>query len=473
MASEESGFSKNYLHLRHEKAGFLDLINLLFYRKSKAEGVKFLDRPVQRKEEELEYRWVVFISIMLQKLLKAVEKPLAWIGDLVETWLNLSAYSNFFVFLWNFLQGKVKADKDSPTFLSIIGNLDKRVELDKSIRHKDVRYNSALSMMAAKASYENRAYIESVVTNRWKMEFLGSFDFWNEYQEKATTQAFMLRDPESELILVAFRGTETFDADAWSTDCDFSWYELHGMGKAHFGFLKALGLQPKTGWPKDLPTQQNRSLAYYHLRSHLKTILKENHRARVLITGHSLGGALAVLFPALLAFHGEEEVLERVEGVYTFGQPRVGDKEFGKCMEGVFRKFGIPYHRFVYCNDIVPRLPYDSSAFLFKHFGTCLYYNSFYQGKVVKEEPNKNYFSPLWAIPKIINAVWELVRSFIMPYMKGPEYKESSALLVLRFLGLVIAGIPAHSPQEYGNCTRLGSPDVYHPDTSSPNFHQT
>lgn len=155
--------------------------------------------------------------------------------------------------------------------------------------------------------------------------------------------------------------------------------------------------------------------------------------------------------------------MKRLEGVYTFGQPRVGDEKFGEFMKRELEKHSIKYYRFVYCNDMVPRLPYDDSTLMFKHFGTCLYFNSFYKGKVVVEEPNKNYFSPLSSIPKIINAAWELIRSFIIPYTKGPEYKEGFVLQVLRLIGLVIAGVPAHSPQDYVNATRLGSSTIYNP----------
>ena len=63
-------------------------------------------------------------------------------------------------------------DKNSANFLSFTGNLDVRVELDKNIKHGDSRYYAALAMMAAKASYENRAYLETTVRDQWKVREL-------------------------------------------------------------------------------------------------------------------------------------------------------------------------------------------------------------------------------------------------------------------------------------------------------------
>ncbi|KAK8693103.1 hypothetical protein V6N13_070699 [Hibiscus sabdariffa] len=43
-----------------------------------------------------------------------------------------------------------------------------------------------------------------------------------------------------------------------------------------------------------------------------------------------------------MALHGEMELPERLGGVFTFGQPQVGDSEFKKLMEeNVLDKYGV------------------------------------------------------------------------------------------------------------------------------------
>ncbi|XWS45267.1 hypothetical protein CRYUN_Cryun15aG0121800 [Craigia yunnanensis] len=334
------------------------------------------------------------------------------------------------------------------------------MDLDSNIIYADDKYHPALSIMACKAVYNNAAYTKAIVDGHWEMEHLRFKEYWNDFLRKADTQAFFFRDKsdDHDTIVVSFRGTEPFNADDWCSDVDFSWYEFPFIGKIHSGFLKALGMQKLVGWPKlVVPDITRRApLAYYDIRDTLKGLLSKNPNAKFIVTGHSLGGALAILFPAILFYHDDKLLLERMKGVYTFGQPRVGDEAFGNYMEKNLSKNGIQYYRYVYCNDIVPRIPFDG---MFKHFGTCVYYNSSYKAEIVDEVPYKNYFS-IWAIfPMLKNASYEVIRSFTITKKYGPDYKEGWLLFSARLMGLVVPGIPNHCPQDYVNSTSLGSPD--------------
>ncbi|KAL4582282.1 hypothetical protein LXL04_006826 [Taraxacum kok-saghyz] len=456
-------FCEDYLLLSPKDVGFLDLMKLLFSKR--IGNRKFIDCPDGTVEESFSHRLTIFISILAQKILHLVSKPLGGVGSAIEFVPNFFvANGGFLRLLLNLLSGKlVLPDSESPEFLSAIGNWDIRRDLATNIKPDDPRYTSALAVMAAKSAYENQAYIKETVEKIWKMEFLGFFDCWNDYEEDYTTQVFMWSDKtsDSELIGVSFRGTSPFNAKDWSSDVDLSWYHLPTIGKVHAGFLKALGLQKSKGWPKDIQKNEQKPYAYYKIRQILQERLDINPNAKFMVTGHSLGAALAIVFPAVLALHEDTNLLSKLEGLYTFGQPRVGDKRFGEYMKKMLVTYGSRYHRFVYCNDLVPRVPFDNSDLLFKHFGDCHYYDSFYKGQVLSEEPNKNYFSILAIIPMFVNATWELVRSFIINYQNGPEYSETFTCRGWRVIGLLIAGLPAHGPQDYVNLTRLGSPELF------------
>jgi triacylglycerol lipase len=98
-------------------------------------------------------------------------------------------------------------------------------------------------------------------------------------------------------------------------------------------------------------------------------IIDPHFQKDIWVTGHSLGGALAVMFVSMLA---EEDI--DVRGLYTFGAPRVGDKAFADIFNHKFievqchttnqDKLGISY-RVVNEGDLVPHLPPE--AFNFYH----------------------------------------------------------------------------------------------------------
>ncbi|MGH4026271.1 MAG: lipase family protein [Pseudonocardiaceae bacterium] len=83
------------------------------------------------------------------------------------------------------------------------------------------------------------------------------------------------------------------------------------------------------------------------------------------LSGHSLGGAMAVLMAMTLATE-HKEIWGKLRGVFTFGQPMVGDGIFAGFCKG---KLDSRLIRYIYCKDIVPHLPPDLSTGDFKHVG--------------------------------------------------------------------------------------------------------
>ncbi|KAL0077191.1 Alpha/Beta hydrolase protein [Phycomyces blakesleeanus] len=81
--------------------------------------------------------------------------------------------------------------------------------------------------------------------------------------------------------------------------------------------------------------------------------LRKPGKKRFYITGHSLGGALATTFLAKM-MQSESPLLEIFSGLYTYGQPRVGDAEFSRVFTPQMSS-KIFHH--AYNNDVVARIP--------------------------------------------------------------------------------------------------------------------
>jgi len=80
-----------------------------------------------------------------------------------------------------------------------------------------------------------------------------------------------------------------------------------------------------------------------------------NRKRRLWLTGHSLGGAMAILAGIRFSAFLETRIKEPVWGIYTFAAPRVGDLEF----ESVFMKSYLAERTFsfVHYNDVVTVVP--------------------------------------------------------------------------------------------------------------------
>ncbi|MBW2447911.1 MAG: lipase family protein [Deltaproteobacteria bacterium] len=68
------------------------------------------------------------------------------------------------------------------------------------------------------------------------------------------------------------------------------------------------------------------------------------------VTGHSLGGALASLFAAMMLEQGTP-----IDGLYTFGAPRVGNRRFRDQLND--RLSDRPHFRYANHHDLIPHLP--------------------------------------------------------------------------------------------------------------------
>ena len=176
--------------------------------------------------------------------------------------------------------------------------------------------------------------------------FTGAFDFF----DNQDTQGFVAESNDA--ILVAFRGTQPDRAMDWFVDAGAVHRKWdHDAGTVHTGFYDAL----HAVW--GVPLAKGEVLPRRLLNRGSKTIW---------ITGHSLGGALAELCAAQAVFVSKIDV----QGVYTFGQPRVGNKAFA---DAVGAKLGSGIFRFVNHRDIVPRVPLFSAQFC--HYGNQTFFD--------------------------------------------------------------------------------------------------
>jgi hypothetical protein len=127
--------------------------------------------------------------------------------------------------------------------------------------------------------------------------------------------------------VLAFRGSDPVTLPTWVTDVVVKLVERADyQGRVHLGFSSAL----KRTWGK------------------IERILEAAGERPLFLTGHSMGGALAVLTACRLARAGRPPV-----AVYTFGAPRVGDRAF--CAG-----YRVPTYRIVNRLDLVPEIPIAS-----------------------------------------------------------------------------------------------------------------
>lgn len=196
------------------------------------------------------------------------------------------------------------------------------------------------------------------------------------------TQVLVLE--EADHIIIAFRGTSNIRD--WITDAQFlrSLLVEEANGdrcEVHAGFLAAY------------------ESVIEELAAYLRKIVVGERK--VFVTGHSLGGALAIL--AALELKRQKFAIAQV---YTFGQPRVGNAAFKRLYEW---SLGDSTFRVVYQEDIVARVPHLPTWHdPYRHVGTEIFLSAF--GELVVAPS-------LWHL--LVSDAWGIYRAFIISKFTG------------------------------------------------------
>lgn len=157
-----------------------------------------------------------------------------------------------------------------------------------------------------------------------------------------------------EEYVLAFRGTEPDEISDVLADLK-AWPE----GAMTYGMVHA-------GFKDEVDKLWEDLVAHYEKH---QRVAGKGYR-RFMITGHSLGAAMATVATSRF------EEFTNVHQLTTFGSPRVGTRSF-------VRAIHTPHYRFVNNNDIVCRVPLALMGY--KHHGTLQYIN--FYGNIRKLTP--------------------------------------------------------------------------------------
>ncbi|EDQ87174.1 uncharacterized protein MONBRDRAFT_38123 [Monosiga brevicollis MX1] len=177
------------------------------------------------------------------------------------------------------------------------------------------------------------------------------------HASETDTNGYIGIDEAGKRIIVAFQGTH--DLTQWIDDLDFFKADLQYPGassdvKVHSGFYKA----------------------YRQVKQNVDQVVNQtlfnNPEYTILVTGHSLGAALAAMCSLDLSIgHPQARILH-----YTYGQPRVGNQAFAQFYES----HNLAQHyRMTHNEDPVPHLPLESMGFY--HISTEVYYGEKFEGQ--------------------------------------------------------------------------------------------
>jgi triacylglycerol lipase len=210
------------------------------------------------------------------------------------------------------------------------------------LKPNTIGYSPYNALSLAKAS--KLAYLDKTTVTNKLYGNINQLHFF----DKRNTQAFIAAN--NEFVVISFRGTEPRNLKDWMNNTKISLIPGYG-GSVHRGFSEALD----------------------DIWDEIVTLLSQfqDKNQPIFLTGHSMGGALATMTAVRLG----EKYYQHIQGIYTFGCPRMGDGKFVQNYDKIFndRTFRMVNHR-----DIVTRLA--PRSFGYQHVGGCWFFDS--EGKL-------------------------------------------------------------------------------------------
>ncbi|MDA9951453.1 lipase family protein [Oligoflexaceae bacterium] len=208
----------------------------------------------------------------------------------------------------------------------------------KTVENSQLKTDFAFSRSNGEVSFLNAHQLTFLSELAYEDEgqvksFADSFEFELDHVEDVGGTFYYIISNE-DIIVLAFRGTENNLIDFW-TDFKF-FHKKITRGSVHCGFCKSY------------------SIVKDKIREVVATLYKEKPR-ELYITGHSLGGALGNIAALDLTLYMKQfDPKFAITGLYTFGTPRVFDKEGVQFLDQNVTE----HYRFIFGNDKVVQVPW-------------------------------------------------------------------------------------------------------------------
>ncbi|KAG0743970.1 hypothetical protein G6F57_009557 [Rhizopus arrhizus] len=156
------------------------------------------------------------------------------------------------------------------------------------------------------------------------------------------TNGFVVSSASQKTIFLVFRGTTSYQQSVVDMTANFVPFSKVSGAMVHAGFYNSVKEVINNYYPK------------------IQSAIKANPDYKVVVTGHSLGGAQALIAGVDLYDRDPSLFNSKNVEIYTIGQPRVGNTKFAKWVDST----GISIHRSVHTRDIVPHVPPRTIGYL-------------------------------------------------------------------------------------------------------------